>query len=146
MNAAKCILLGGVVACCMACGEGRRSHSKADDREASTGHIIAVSDSILLAGLTDTVALGRLREGETTRSELTLRNVGAVPFVIIGAETSCGCTTPEYAKEPLKPGSDACFAFEFNSTGFSGVQLKTISVRTSLDPKPFRIIVTAEVE
>ena len=109
------------------------------------GRVVAVSDSVLRAGVADTVDLGRVREGEKVRTEVTLRNTGDRPFVILNAEASCGCTSTEYDRQPVRPGDEARFAFEFNSAGFAGWQVKTISIRTSLDAKPYRIVLTADV-
>ena len=114
-------------------------------RDAPEGRVVEVSDSVLRAGAADTVDLGRVREGEKVKTEMTLRNTGDRPFVILNAETSCGCTSTEYDKQPVRPGGEARFAFEFNSAGFAGWQVKTISIRTSLGAKPYRIVLTADV-
>ena len=59
-------------------------------------------------------------------------NIGELPLVINQAVASCGCTVPEYTKEPVKPGEKGQIKVTYNGTGkFPGHFKKSITVRTN---------------
>lgn len=47
---------------------------------------------------------GTIQKGSDPYCEFQLTNTGKEPLVIKEAHGSCGCTVPEYPKEPIKPG------------------------------------------
>ena len=53
--------------------------------------------------------------------------------VITGVQPSCGCTTPDWTKEPIKPGDKGEIRFSFNSNGRVGVQNKSITVTSNAE-------------
>lgn len=55
-------------------------------------------------------------------------NVGTTPLVITGAMASCGCTTPEWPKEPILPGKSSKIVVRYNSAGHLGPFSKTVFV------------------
>ena len=62
----------------------------------------------------------------------TYTNVGELPLVINQAVASCGCTVPEYTKEPVKPGEKGQIKVTYNGTGkFPGHFKKSITIRTN---------------
>ena len=63
---------------------------------------------------------------------LTYTNVGELPLVINQAVASCGCTVPEYTKDPVKPGEKGQIKVTYNGTGkFPGHFKKSITIRTN---------------
>lgn len=59
-------------------------------------------------------------------------NVGDQPLVINQAVASCGCTVPEYTKDPIKPGESGEIKVTYNGAGkFTGHFKKSITVRTN---------------
>ncbi|MBO5548486.1 MAG: DUF1573 domain-containing protein [Prevotella sp.] len=62
----------------------------------------------------------------------TFTNVGEQLLVINQAIASCGCTVPEYTKEPIKPGEKGEIKVTYNGAGkFPGHFKKSITVRTN---------------
>ena len=62
----------------------------------------------------------------------TYTNIGEQVLVINQAIASCGCTVPEYTKEPVKPGEKGEIKVTYNGTGkFPGHFKKSITVRTN---------------
>lgn len=62
----------------------------------------------------------------------TYTNVGDQPLVINQAVASCGCTVPEYTKEPVKAGEKGEIKVTYNGAGkFPGHFKKSITVRTN---------------
>ena len=147
MDFKRIVILSAVVAAVAACGRS----SKAPDTTGAEASFapsmtIALSDSLLHAGqTTDTIDMGRIRAGEIVRRDLLIRNAGSKPFVILSVRTSCGCTTVDFAKEPVMPGKEVPFSFEFDSKGFNGYQLKHITISTSAVAQPFTLVAAGEV-
>ena len=49
---------------------------------------------------------GRITQGEKVSHAFTFKNTGTKNLIISGASGSCGCTVPEWPKEPIKPGQE----------------------------------------
>jgi hypothetical protein len=58
----------------------------------------------------------------------TFTNGGATPISIDRANSSCGCTTPEYPKRPLAPGGTGKITVTFDPRGYPGDFTKTVGV------------------
>ena len=58
---------------------------------------------------------------------------------------SCGCTTPEWPKEPIKPGGTATIKATYNAAAM-GVFTKTITVVSNANPNQKVLIIKGEVK
>lgn len=58
-------------------------------------------------------------------------NTGNSPLIIKKAEPSCGCTVPEYPKEPIPVGGKDSIKVSFDSEGFEGKQNKSVKLITN---------------
>lgn len=105
---------------------------------------LVLGDSLLNAP-SDTIDLGRMHEGEVVSQAFTLRNGFDDPLLILSARTSCGCTSIEIPRAPIAPGEEAPFSFSFDSRGQRGLQLKSITLALSNDPRELRLVITGEV-
>ena len=47
----------------------------------------------------------------------TFTNTGDKPLIINQAVASCGCTVPEYTKDPIQPGDKGTIKVTYNGTG-----------------------------
>jgi hypothetical protein len=56
------------------------------------------------------------------------KNTGKVPLVISTVSASCGCTTPEWSKEPVLPGKSGFVKVSYNPMGRPGSFNKTITI------------------
>ena len=64
--------------------------------------------------------------------EFEFTNVGTAPLIIHQAVTTCGCTVPNYSKEPIAPGGKGKIEVVYNGRGkFPGRFKKNITVRTN---------------
>ena len=64
--------------------------------------------------------------------EFTFTNIGDAPLIINQAVAGCGCTLPQYSKEPIQPGGKGTLKETYNGTGrFPGHFKKLITVRTN---------------
>lgn len=77
---------------------------------------------------------GDLTEGDTVEHSFTFVNTGQFPLIINNITASCGCTTPEWPREPVAPGAKSSIRVRFNSRGKVGQQNKTITVFANTDP------------
>ena len=68
------------------------------------GRIIALTDSVLRNGGSDTIRFGHLGSGEIALSRLRIENRTEKPVVVTSYRTSCGCTSLEFDKQPVPPG------------------------------------------
>ena len=50
---------------------------------------------------------GNIQEGDKVSHVFTFNNSGDEPLIINSAKGSCGCTVPEWPKEPIAPGESA---------------------------------------
>lgn len=71
---------------------------------------------------------GKVTDGEIVRHTFSFTNTGSEPLQIQNARASCGCTTPNWTKEPIAPGETGEIQVEFNSKGRVGLQNKTVTV------------------
>ena len=76
---------------------------------------------------------GKVTDGDIVRHTFTFTNNGDNPLVIQRAKASCGCTVPQWTKEPVAPGEKGEINVEFNSKGKVGMQTKTITVTANFD-------------
>ncbi len=129
-----------LLAVLMACGS-RTEKAGVPEEAVAGGRIVAMSDSVR----SDTVDLGTIRPGEIIRRDLRLHNGYGVPMVILSVTTSCGCTSVEFDRKPIPAGEDAAFSFRFDSRGFTGYQLKKITLKTSASAEPYALMVTGEI-
>ena len=81
----------------------------------------------------------KVTEGTVATHEFRFKNTGNQPVVISNVQASCGCTTPEWTKEPVLPGKSGIIKAAYNSNGRPGVFHKTITV-TSNAKEPSKVL------
>jgi hypothetical protein len=74
---------------------------------------------------------GQVNEGDKVVFDFFFTNTGKSALIIRNATATCGCTVPEYPKQPLAPGKTGIIHVVFNSTGKSGMQNKIITLTTN---------------
>jgi hypothetical protein len=68
-------------------------------------------------GTDTTFQFGKIMDGETVSHEFEFTNTGKGDLVVNNVKASCGCTTPDWTKEPIKPGEKGMIKAVFNSAG-----------------------------
>ena len=74
---------------------------------------------------------GTINQGDKVHTDFIFTNTGDADLLITSAVGSCGCTIPEYPKEPIKPGQSSKMKVSFNSEGKTGQQIKTVTVTSN---------------
>ena len=110
------------------------------------GRIIALTDSILTAGGTDTVRFGRLGSGEIAQLRIWLANDASRPVAVASYRRSCGCTSLEFDSQPSAPGDARQVTLTFDSRGEWGWQLKTLDISLAGAQQPLRLLVEADIK
>ncbi len=70
---------------------------------------------------------GAIPQGIPVTYVFSFKNTGKEPLVLTSVTPSCGCTTPEWPKEPVKPGTTATIKATFNAASV-GAFNKAITV------------------
>lgn len=82
---------------------------------------------------TESHDFGTLAEGPVATYSFKLTNTGNAPVVISRAMASCGCTTPEWSKDPIMPGATSEIKVGYNTSGRPGAFKKTITVTSNAE-------------
>ena len=73
-------------------------------------------------------------------------NTGEILLVIYQAIASCGCTVPQYPKEPIKPGEGGEIIVTYDGAGkFPGHFKKSITLRTNAKQEIVRLYVEGDM-
>ncbi len=84
---------------------------------------------------------GQIKESDGPVSHrFTFTNIGAIPLIIQNAQPSCGCTTPDWSRNPVTPGAKGFIDATFDPKGRPGKFNKTITV--NYNGTPSSIVVT----
>jgi Protein of unknown function (DUF1573) len=70
---------------------------------------------------------GRIPQGKPVTHNFVISNTGKDPLVIENVQASCGCTTPEWSKDPIQSGKSSEIKVGYNSAS-EGQFEKTITV------------------
>jgi hypothetical protein len=71
------------------------------------------------------------------RYRFELKNIGDSDLIVTNAQASCGCTTPSWSKEPIKPGKTGFVEAGYDPRGRgTGPFSKTITVMTNSKKTP----------
>ena len=88
---------------------------------------------------------GKISEGEKVAFTFTFENKGTANLVVTSATSSCGCTIPKYDTKPIPPGGSGNLEVIFDTTGRSGMQTKTIAVKSNASVPVVLLKITAEI-
>jgi hypothetical protein len=73
---------------------------------------------------------GKLDRNNPASIEFVFKNPGMIPLVVTDVKSSCGCTVPDYPKEPIPPGGEGKILVTFDAK-ISGYFSKTVTVYTN---------------
>ena len=82
----------------------------------------------------NTFDFGSVTEGDVVEHTFNFKNAGSQPLVISNITSSCGCTTPEWPRDPIAPDSSSSIQVRFNTKNKVGPQMKSVSIYANTDP------------
>jgi hypothetical protein len=88
---------------------------------------------------------GNVKEGDKVTHMFKFKNIGDKPLIITDAKGSCGCTVPEYPRNPIAPGESGEIKVEFNSKDKPGKQTKFVTLNANTEPSEMRLTINANV-
>lgn len=88
---------------------------------------------------------GKVYHGEKLEYTFFFTNKGQDNLVIYSSNASCGCTVPEFEKQPIPPGKQGRIKIVFDTKGFRGLQNKSISVVSNASNNYVLLIVSANI-
>jgi len=95
----------------------------------------------------DLYDFGKIKQNSTdNKYTFKFTNTGDKPLIIENAKGSCGCTVPQWPKEPIPPGGTGEILVDYKPAKQKGTQRKTITVTANTEPRDTRISISAEVE
>ena len=86
----------------------------------------------------DVVDYGTIDQGGEPLRLAKFKNTGTEPLIISGAKGSCGCTVPNWPKEPIMPGETSQIEIRYDTKRVGAIN-KTVTV-TSNDPAGKHVI------
>ena len=98
----------------------------------------------------ETINYGEVEKGKDNGIRIfEFTNTGDAPLLITNAKSSCGCTVPEWPKEPIAPGARGQIKVQYNMN--PGPISKTITIESNATNKtngmvPLRIKGTVVVK
>lgn len=78
---------------------------------------------------------GQITDGEKVSHDFKFTNIGKSPLIITSATATCGCTVPDYPKEPVAPGAEGIIKVVFDSAGKLGMQNKVVTITANTVPE-----------
>eukprot|EP01012_Entosiphon_sulcatum_P057445 TRINITY_DN81218_c0_g1_i1.p1 TRINITY_DN81218_c0_g1~~TRINITY_DN81218_c0_g1_i1.p1 ORF type:complete len:164 (+),score=21.61 TRINITY_DN81218_c0_g1_i1:101-592(+) len=93
---------------------------------------------------TDMHDFGTVAEGPDAEFKFEFKNTGKEPIILSAVTASCGCTAPEWSKEPVLPGKKSVIKAVYHSAGRPGGFNKTITVTSNAGVKVLTIKGTVE--
>lgn len=87
---------------------------------------------------------GKIKQGVPVTHEFKFTNTGKSALVIVNAQPSCGCTTPDWTKTPVPPGGSGFIKATFNAAA-AGPFNKTITVTANTQEGATYLTIKGEV-
>ena len=89
-------------------------------------------------------SFGKIKKGTPVSYTFSFTNTGTRPLVVEVATAECGCTTPDYPKQPIAKGAQGKIKVTFNAA-LSGVFHKTVTVKFANIDTPTTLSIDGEV-
>jgi hypothetical protein len=82
---------------------------------------------------------GTIKQGDNGECEFKFTNTGNEPLIITNAVGSCGCTVPEWPKNPIKPGESASIKVKYDTKRVGAIN-KSVTVSSNSATEPTKTL------
>lgn len=89
---------------------------------------------------------GKIKKGDKVEHVYEVTNTGKNPLIISSVVPTCGCTVPEFTKDPIMPGQKGKVTLKFDSTNFQGIVHKTAQLYANVSQVPIELKFTADIQ
>ena len=134
----KKVLISACFICAIAVGKAQNSPAVSSNLPVSKPDILVLKEA--------THNFGKIPQGRPATYTFEITNTGKEPLKLDNVQASCGCTTPEWSKEPIGPGASANIKVGYNAyaegvftkvvTIFFGGQTKTLTISGEVYKSP----------
>ena len=84
---------------------------------------------------TTDLVLGEVPQHKPVPIEFSFTNSGNTPLLITNVQAGCGCTSVNYSKNPVMPGTSSAVTAVFNAA-VKGAFKKTVTVTSNAEAEP----------
>ena len=88
---------------------------------------------------------GTVIQGEKVSHKFMFTNKGDGNLVISNVKPSCGCTSPQWTREPVKPGEKGYIELTFDSSNKKGIQNKNVRISANTIPNEYVLYIRCDV-
>lgn len=82
---------------------------------------------------------GTIKQGGNGTCEFELTNTGSEPLIISRAKGSCGCTVPDWPKEPILPGESAVMSVRYDTKRVGPIN-KSVTITSNATNTPTKVV------
>ncbi len=87
---------------------------------------------------------GKIEQNSVAEYQFIFKNTGKEPLVISNVQTSCGCTVPEWTRDPIAKNKSGIVKVHYN-TSIIGNFRKTIFVYSNANNSPITLVIKGSV-
>jgi Protein of unknown function (DUF1573) len=87
---------------------------------------------------------GKIKQGVPATHEFKFTNKGKIPMIITNVQASCGCTTPDWTKDPIPPGGQGFIKATYNAATVGGFN-KSVTVTSNIENGFVQLSIRGEV-
>ncbi len=136
-------ILAGLILLALACGRQNGSQEQGNGVHELSSQ--GAQEEPLMVFDTLVHDFGTIIEGESVVCYFDYGNEGGDDLLITDVEATCGCTTPNWSREPLEPGGGETLEIIFDASGRSGEQRKLVTVRSNASNQVVQLTIRAKV-
>jgi hypothetical protein len=111
---------------------GTTPDGAADPSQGTVAETVPVGPTTTIEFAETTYDFGTIKDGEKATHMYKFTNTGSEPLLISNAKGSCGCTVPDWPREPIAPGASSEIKVVFDSKGKGSVEGQSQSKRVTL--------------
>lgn len=89
---------------------------------------------------------GKIKKGDKVEHVYEITNTGKNPLIISEVKPGCGCTAPDFTKDPIMPGKKGKITLHFDSSSFDGNVQKYADVFANVEKSPIKLTFTANIQ
>ena len=141
----KIILSLACAAILASCSNPESKQSAATEAESAATAQTSSADAAAFKFVKESYDFGQITDGEKVSYDFKFTNVGKSPLIITSATATCGCTVPDYPKEPVAPGAEGVIRVVFDSSGKLGMQNKVITITANTVPEITQVNILGNV-
>ena len=88
---------------------------------------------------------GQIRDRDIVSHTFRFTNTGEAPLIISKATAACGCTVPQWPKQPIPAGGSGEIQVQFDSSNKPGMQNKVVTITANTESKVKKLLIRAQV-